>query len=153
MRKSVLAVLLAIVGGLIIIGLVMANRPSVNTPSTTSEQTSPPASQQDANENNANEQQVAPTPSPASSNAASVEISNFAFTPASLTVKKGTTVTWTNRDSDQHTVTPDEETADFQGSGMLSRGETYSYTFANAGTYSYHCQPHPQMRGTITVTD
>ena len=88
----------------------------------------------------------APTPAPAPSTAA-VEISGFAFSPSELTVAKGTTVTWTNKDSVVHTVT----SGSF-GSGMIQNGGSYSYTFNDSGTYVYHCIIHPSMRGSITVT-
>jgi plastocyanin len=80
-----------------------------------------------------------------------VAITGFAFSPGALTVKVGTTVTWTNKDSDAHTVTS-------QGSGgllqskALATGETYSYTFTTAGTFSYLCTIHPFMTATVTVT-
>jgi plastocyanin len=90
---------------------------------------------------------------PASENEASVSIKDFAFSPASMTIKKGTTVTWTNEDDVAHTVTPDAQTPNFQGSGSLSQGESYSFTFDEAGTYDYHCQPHPNMTATVVVTD
>lgn len=83
-----------------------------------------------------------------------VEIENFAFQPASISVKKGTTVTWTNKDSTQHSVIPDSGDSDaFQGSELLSQGATYSFTFNTPGTYTYHCGPHPQMTGSVTVTE
>lgn len=82
-----------------------------------------------------------------------VEIKDFAFGPETITVKKGTTVTWTNKDSAGHTVTPDEESDAFVGSDMLNQGESYSFTFDQAGTYTYHCQPHPQMTAKVVVTE
>lgn len=95
------------------------------------------------------EKTVPPAPEkttpPASS--ASVEISGFAFSPAEITVAKGTTVTWTNRDSVAHTVT--SGTFD---SGSIASGASYSRTFADAGAYDYHCGIHPSMTGKITVT-
>jgi amicyanin len=82
-----------------------------------------------------------------------VEIEDFAFSPATITVKKGTTVTWTNRDSVSHTVTPDQETDAFKGSELLGKDESYSFTFNVAGTYSYFCKPHPQMKAKVVVTE
>lgn len=79
-----------------------------------------------------------------------VLIKGFAFAPAALVVKVGTTVTWTNRDTDAHTVTS-------QGNGgplastALSTGQSYSYTFTKPGTYSYLCTIHPFMTATVTV--
>lgn len=82
-----------------------------------------------------------------------VEISNMAYQQSSITVKKGTTVTWTNRDSVQHDVMPDEQNDAFQGSELLSRGESYSFTFNTPGTYTYYCSPHQHMTGTVIVTE
>ena len=81
-----------------------------------------------------------------------VTLNNFAFAPASITVKKGSTVTWTNNDTVSHTVT-----ADASGNGLSSplfgRDATYAYTFTTVGTFSYHCMPHPYMHGTVIVTE
>jgi len=78
-----------------------------------------------------------------------VAIQNFAFAPATLTVKVGTTVTWTNRDEEPHTVTAQNGT--FRSPGM-GTGATYSYTFTRAGSVDYLCTIHPFMHGTVVVT-
>lgn len=91
-----------------------------------------------------------PTPTPSPAVQTSVSISNFAFTSAALTVKKGTKVTWTNQDSVGHTVTGD---SGGPGSSLLSQSASYSFTFNTVGTFPYHCSPHPFMKGTITVTE
>jgi len=78
-----------------------------------------------------------------------VAISGFAFAPASITVKVGTTITWTNHDSAPHTVTADDGSFT---SGSLATGATFSQTFAKAGTYPYHCNFHSSMKGAVTVT-
>lgn len=82
-----------------------------------------------------------------------VEIENFAFTPANITVKVGTKVTWINKDSTAHTVTADNTSNDAPSSEMLGKGQSYSFTFTKAGTYGYHCTVHPSMTGTVTVTE
>ena len=79
-----------------------------------------------------------------------VKVSNFSFSPSTLTVKAGTTVTF-NGVSGAHTVTSDS------GSQMafdqsVSEGSSVTITFANPGTYKYHCSFHSQMHGTIVVT-
>ena len=80
-----------------------------------------------------------------------VAIQDFAFQPATLTVKSGMTVTWTNMDNVTHTVTADDGAWD---SGNLSQGQTFSRTFDMAGTYQYHCTPHQaKMAGTIVVVE
>jgi len=77
-----------------------------------------------------------------------VTIANFTFDPATLTIKVGTTVKWTNQDSVGHTVTADDNS---WGSGNSNKGDSFSFTFAQAGTYPYHCGVHPSMQATITV--
>lgn len=76
-------------------------------------------------------------------------IEGFAFNPGSLEVAAGTTVTWTNNDSAAHTVTADD--GSFQ-SGRLEQGDSFSYTFETAGTFSYHCEYHSGMTATVTVS-
>ena len=78
-----------------------------------------------------------------------VSIDNFAFAPATLTVKVGGTVTWTNRDEEPHTVAAND--GSFHSPGM-GTGATFSHTFASAGTFDYVCSIHPMMHGTVVVT-
>lgn len=80
----------------------------------------------------------------------SVSIVSGSFNPSLLTVAKGTTVTWTNNDSVSHTVTGN--TTGGPKSSTLAPGQTYSFTFNTAGSYSYICTIHPDMTGTVTVT-
>ncbi|TCN35576.1 cupredoxin-like protein [Kribbella orskensis] len=77
-----------------------------------------------------------------------VEIKDFMFTPMTLTVAVGTTVTWKFDDSTQHTVTADDNSF---ASSPMSNGQTFTHTFSAAGTVAYHCSIHPEMTGTITV--
>ena len=79
-----------------------------------------------------------------------VAIKDFAFAPVSVTVKAGTTVTWTNFDGDVHTVR--SIGADTVHSAALDNGGVFSFTFTAAGTYAYHCSIHPEMLGTVNVT-
>jgi plastocyanin len=80
--------------------------------------------------------------------ASAVTIGNFAFGPAVVTVKPGTTVHWTNRDSEAHTVTSD--TGAFS-SAALPVGAGFSYTFTKPGTQKYHCSIHPFMIAMVVV--
>lgn len=84
------------------------------------------------------------------SEARDVTIDNYAFSPGALAVPLGTTVTWTNRDHDVHTVTADDTAPTFKSAG-LDTGDSFSFTFNKAGTYSYHCSLHPHMTGKIVV--
>jgi amicyanin len=77
-----------------------------------------------------------------------VDIANFAFAPATLTIQVGDTVTWTNLDAVQHTATSTTGAFD---SGLLDQNESYSFTFTQPGTYDYLCTPHPSMVGQIVV--
>lgn len=79
-----------------------------------------------------------------------INITDFTFSPAAVTVKIGSTVTWTNNDAATHTITGDTGTT--LDSGNLATGQTYSMTFTTPGTYGYHCAIHPFMTGTVTVT-
>jgi plastocyanin len=82
-----------------------------------------------------------------------VDINAFAYDPQDLTVEVGYTVTWTNNDTVAHTVTagtPDNPTGEFD-SGTIQPGETFSYTFDQAGTFDYYCTLHPDMTGSVTV--
>jgi plastocyanin len=84
----------------------------------------------------------------AAQESAAVSIVDFAFQPASVELATGGTVTWTNTGQAPHTVTADDGSFD---SGTLSPGATFSQTFATAGTFTYHCNIHPQMTATVIV--
>jgi plastocyanin len=79
-----------------------------------------------------------------------VTIENFAFAPAPLTVAPGTTVTWTNKDEEPHTVLSADGGMTFK-SQALDTDDKFSFTFAKAGTYKYFCSIHPHMVGTVVV--
>ena len=93
--------------------------------------------------------QNSPQQSAAVSAQGQINISNYSFNPATLTVKSGTTVTWTNNDPVAHKVVSDSPAF---SSDNIPQGGTYSFTFSTAGTYAYHCQIHPSMTGTIVVS-
>lgn len=111
-----------------------------------SNQPSSSASQSSNSTNNSNSSQQ-----PSSTSTDKVSIANFAFSPTDITVKKGTKVTWTNNDSTTHTITSEDEHG--PSSDNVSPGQSYTFTFADEGTFNYHCSIHPQMTGTVTVTE
>jgi plastocyanin len=88
------------------------------------------------------------TTAAASSPTAEVKIDNFSFTPATLTVKAGTQVTWTNADDIPHTVVSDDRS--FK-SKVLDTDEKFTFTASKPGTYSYFCSIHPKMTGKLIV--
>lgn len=109
---------------------------STNADTTETEQSSPDQEPEAAEQTNA------------------VSIRNSSYSPSAITVKKGTTVTWTNNDPIEHDIVPDSPSDAFKGSdGLLANGESYSFTFDTVGTYTYHCTPHPFMKGTVVVTE
>ncbi len=83
----------------------------------------------------------------------SVNITNYMFTPMVVSVKVGSKVTWTNQDQVSHTVTADTASADAPSSSLIGQGQSYSFTFQKAGTYTFHCAVHPDMHGTVIVTN
>jgi plastocyanin len=85
---------------------------------------------------------------PAATNA--IAIQNFAYAPVTATVKVGTTVTWTNKDTDPHTVT--SMNGGPLHSQPLNTGDSYTYTFTAPGRYDYLCTIHPFMTATVVVT-
>ena len=79
-----------------------------------------------------------------------VNIENFSFSQSHLNIQTGDTVVWTNNDKVPHTVSSDSGSE--LSSPTLSPGDTYSHTFDTAGSYSYHCNIHPNMKGGIIVS-
>lgn len=89
---------------------------------------------------------AAPPPARAAEHA--VQITDSTFSPATLTIAVGDTVTWRNADDRPHTVTSKDGAFD---SGNLDEGVGYSFTFTEPGTYTYLCEYHPEMQATIVV--
>jgi plastocyanin len=102
-----------------------------------------------SNNSSGNPMSPNPNPNPGPGTTA-VSISGFAFNPASVTVKMGDKVKWTNMDNTGHTVTSNN--GGFASSGVLNQNATYTVTFGMTGTFDYHCSIHPTMTGTVTVT-
>jgi len=89
-----------------------------------------------------------PVPAPVAN---SITIKNFAFSPAMLTVKAGSAVTWTNQDGVTHAIASDSGYPVAFTSDPVASGASYTFTFIQPGTYNYHCSIHPSMKGTIIV--
>ena len=87
---------------------------------------------------------VAPAMKPA------VTISSYSFQPAALTVAKGSTVIWINKDDDVHTIKSTDGPEVFN-SPALDSGNRFGFTFHRAGTYHYICSVHPYMHGVVVV--
>ena len=78
-----------------------------------------------------------------------IEIKSFSFQTSELEINAGDTIVWTNQDSVSHTVTSDSGSE--LNSNYLSKSQSYSHTFMQAGTFNYHCTPHPYMKGKVIV--
>ena len=82
------------------------------------------------------------------SGAVRVDIKDIAFTPATVRIRVGQTVVWVNGDPIAHTVMADDRS---WGSSLLNQGGRYSRQFTAVGSYAYHCDPHPHMKGVVVV--
>ncbi len=136
MKKTPAIIIAAVVVVIALVAIVAASggKKSSTSPSTASSSTA------DSMSSSASTNAVA---------ADKVTISNYMFAPGDIKVKVGTTVTWTNNDSVKHNVVSDNGM--MPDGKLIGMGETYSYTFAKAGTYKYHCSPHQYMHGSVTV--
>jgi plastocyanin len=85
----------------------------------------------------------------------SVAVDTFQFMPRELDVKAGTKVIWTNQDDVTHTVTSGtpEQRSDLFNATLNGKGARFEFTFARGGTFTYFCNRHQQMRGTIKVSE
>jgi plastocyanin len=92
--------------------------------------------------------QASPTTAQTTVGKNAVTIQSFAFSPATITVKVGDSVTWTNQDSVGHSATADDNSFD---TGVFSQGQSKSITFSKAGTFTYHCSVHPNMKAKVVV--
>lgn len=155
MRKPIMILVLAVVGLAVAIWLVWyAFQPRQDQTDNTN--TGDNTSQTQGTSGDSTSNNGASTDAASEGLSQAVAIQNSAFSPATITVKKGTTVTWTNQDSMGHNVVAD----DASNSGglptaadLLSKGESFSHTFDTAGTFDYHCTPHPFMKGTVEVVE
>lgn len=150
MSKSLTVIIIVIV---LVVGagaafVVLSNKDKADN---VSEQTSSVQETTDSTATTSAPQETTTEPTEENAPSSSVTIKNFAFSPNALTVKKGTTVTWTNQDSAEHNAFSDQDGG--PKGNLLKKGESYSFTFNKVGTFNYICQPHPHMKGTVTVTD
>jgi amicyanin len=91
----------------------------------------------------------ADAPAQAAAKTVRIDIKDFAYSKTKVTVARGTTITWTNRDDMEHDVTRNGSKG--PKSKLLGKGKSYSWKATKAGTFKYHCSPHPFMKGTIVV--
>ena len=161
-QRSALAwfyLLIVLVGALVLLASCGSNDASstgsaptattiANTPTTGASSTTPtPTPTTSTSSTNST-----PTPAPGTSQTVTIITNSdgsFGYSPATLTIRAGTTVTWKNMTSAPHTITSDDgKTFD---SGTVPTGGTFHFTFTAPGAFSYHCNYHPYMRATINL--
>jgi plastocyanin len=117
--------------------------------STSSEaETAPPASAESTEDTESTESE--PAPSGEASKSEKVEIVEFTYQPDPVVVQVGGKVTWQNQDTAPHTATADDGSFD---TGTIEKGKIGSETFKEAGTFTYFCEIHPTMHGTVEVVE
>lgn len=133
MNKTLIIVAVVIllgVGGFLLLGSRGSNRPTTTTPSETTNPTK--------------------TTTGEATDSVAIETKNFAFSPTTIKIKAAGTITYTNGDSVAHSFTADDgESFD---SGLVGRDRSTTITAPSVpGTYTFHCTPHPSMKGTLIV--
>ncbi|MDX6634869.1 MAG: hypothetical protein QOF06_1072 [Solirubrobacterales bacterium] len=111
-------------------------------------ETTPPASEETAEETESTESEPAPSGEAAKSE--KVDIVEFTYQPDPVVVQVGGKVIWQNQDAAPHTATADDGSFD---TGTIEKGKTGSETFKEAGTFTYFCEIHPTMHGTVEVVE
>lgn len=143
-------VLALAVGGVVTWLVVTSNKPATVTTDSSSNTSSNMNTPSGTNSDNV------PVNSGATSTSSSVTIENMAFSPSKITVKKGTTVTWTNKDDVGHSVVSDSDApagGPPKSAALFGNGGTFSFTYNTVGTFAYHCSAHPFMQGSVEVTE
>jgi plastocyanin len=120
--------------------------PATTTPNPAPQPPQQPQQQQPPAEPQTTTPEEEPPPIAVAAAPGSVSIRDFSFSPGTVTINVGETVTWTNTGEEDHTAT-----GDGFDTGLLSRGQSGSHTFGSAGNFSYICTPHPFMKGTVVV--
>jgi len=121
--------------------------------STSSEvETSPPAGEEstESTDEAGTETESEPAPSGEAAKSEKVEIVEFTYQPDPVVVQAGGKVTWQNQDTAPHTATADDGSFD---TGTIEKGKLGSATFKEAGTFTYFCEIHPTMHGTVEVVE
>lgn len=140
------------VAALVALSLGLVACGSSGSDSTTSgAETTPPASEESTEETESGEStESEPAPSGEASKSEKVEIVEFTYQPDPVVVQAGGKVIWQNQDTAPHTATADDGSFD---TGTIEKGKIGSETFKEAGTFTYFCEIHPTMHGTVEVVE
>jgi plastocyanin len=147
MNKKLVGGVIAVLAVVALVAAVVAMQKDNTTTDNTTDESSHSSNSSSSTDEHAN---TDPGTTESTAETDAVEITDFAFSPATIKVKKGTTVKWTNKDSVAHTVTA-KDTSKGPDSELLDQGESYSFTFNEVGTFEYFCKPHPNMQAKVIV--
>ncbi|WP_250868904.1 cupredoxin domain-containing protein [Methanococcoides seepicolus] len=136
-----LIVLLVLLMAILVAGCADNTEQIIDEPEVIEDEVSEPAEAEDDGTTNADTEKAMGT-------TVEVMIEDFKFAPKEIRISVGDTIKWTNLDSAPHTATDNNNNFD---SGTLAKGESFSMTFEEAGTYDYICTIHPYMKGTVIV--
>jgi len=161
MKKGLLAGIITLVAIIAVAGIVIYNNSESEKQQTSSVDESHAGGDENHDESHEDEAAAKQTTTQSTDSQATdvkseevnIDIKNFEYSEKTLKIKKGTKVTWTNRDSQKHDVMPDNPSDSFKASELLANGDSYSFTFETVGTYSYFCSPHPYMKASIEVVE
>lgn len=143
----------AILGAGVVVGIVVVATAGIIV--FNSFRVSAPEPQQATNQTPEATQDTSQSPETPQAQVVEVVIKDRAFSPSRVTIKKGTTVKWVNKDFMGHNVVSDSNApagGPPQDASLLNKDQVFEFTFNTVGVFSYHCTPHPDMTGTIEVT-
>jgi plastocyanin len=134
------------------LGLVACGGSGSDSSSSDAESTSPAGESESAENQSQSEESTESEPAPSGEAAKSekVQIVEFTYEPDPVVVQVGGKVTWQNEDTAPHTATADDGSFD---TGTIEKGKLGSATFKEPGTFTYFCEVHPTMHGTVEVVE
>lgn len=147
MKKSTIAIIIAVIAVLAIAGIVVTalKRDATNNAGTAAGDISNMSGQEKSSGNSSEVLDLT------NQDEVTIEIKDFAFTKSNIKIKKGTTVTWVNHDTVKHNAFSDDSNG-LKGE-LLGKGESYSFTFETVAVNNYYCTPHPYMKGIVDVVE
>lgn len=167
MKKSTVGIVIGVATLLVIGGVVIVNKTNNTKSASDTNNTQHDATNSDGHHNSDTETNNSPVVDLTNESEVSMDIKDFKYEKPNIKIKKGTTVTWTNRDTVKHNVmaehegsdqahdppTPEEVNPNELAGPLLAKGESYSFTFNEVSSQPYHCSPHPFMKGSVTVVE
>jgi len=132
------------------LGLVACGSSGSDSTSSEAESTSPPTEESTGETADSESAESETAPSGEAQKSEKVQIVEFTYEPDPVVVQVGGKVTWQNEDTAPHTATADDGSFD---TGIIEKGKLGSATFKEPGTFTYFCEVHPTMHGTVEVVE